>query len=437
MLTYSPSVRRALAALFALALIWGYNWVVMKRALAYMGPFQFAAARMLLAALMLFAVVIVTKRPWRPRALPQTLLIGLLQTCGFSALIMWALLAAGAALAGLTCILEPWHLHGSLLSDVLAVAAGLCWALAVILAKRLQRRGPAVDVLAFTAGQMFMGALPLLVLASVIPAPPTHWTPYLVVALAYIVIACNALAWPLWLFALQRPGQGIAGNDVVGQGADEVRRPVRRRCRYHRRHRQQRQCAHDHLPRRERQHIDGRSAPLPPLGEDDRQCPAQARRHRQHVAQQAAVQMPRFQYAGEARPRRTGRQPLQVAQPFAEQRPCQQHHPERHGVAQHRDLAGTARQQRPHDERGKTAGLQQADQQRLRQGARPPRPLGHDHHREQHQCGQQHARGGEQKRAHVRERAIPHRPGVTPDQRKGEQRRQRSPDGRRIGKHAE
>src|SRR3569623_768009 len=147
MLTYSPSVRRALAALFALALIWGYNWVVMKRALAYMGPFQFAAARMLLAALMLFAVVIVTKRPWRPRALPQTLLIGLLQTCGFSALIMWALLAGS-------------------------------------LAKRLQRRGPAVDVLAFTAWQMFMGALPLLVLASVIPAPPTHWTPYLVVALA-------------------------------------------------------------------------------------------------------------------------------------------------------------------------------------------------------------------------------------------------------------
>lgn len=247
MLTDSPSVRRALAALFALALIWGYNWVVMKRALAYMGPFQFAAARMLLAALVLFAVVIVTKRPWRPRALPQTMLIGLLQTCGFSALIVWALLAggagkvavlsytmpfwvmllawpllgerlrglqwfaAGAALAGLTCILEPWHLHGSLLSDVLAVAAGLCWALAVILAKRLQRRGPAVDVLAFTAWQMFMGALPLLALASVIPAPPTHWTPYLIVALAYNVIACNALAWPLWLFALQRLPAGITG----------------------------------------------------------------------------------------------------------------------------------------------------------------------------------------------------------------------------------
>src|SRR3569623_1689632 len=218
MLTYSPSVRRALAALFALALIWGYNWVVMKRALAYMGPFQFAAARMLLAALMLFAVVIVTKRPWRPRALPQTLLIGLLQTCGFSALIMRALLAGGAGKVAVLSYTMPfwvmllaWPLLGDLLSDVLAVAAGLCWALAVILAKRLHRRGPDVDVLAFTAWQMFMGALSLLALAAVIPAPPTHWTPYLVGALAYNVIACNALAWPLWLFALQRLPAGITG----------------------------------------------------------------------------------------------------------------------------------------------------------------------------------------------------------------------------------
>src|SRR3569623_1515227 len=131
MLTYSPSVRRALAALFALALIWGYNWVVMKRALAYMGPFQFAAARMLLAALMLFAVVIVTKRPWRPRALPQTLLIGLLQTCGFSALIMWALLAGGAGKGGVLCdtlpvwvMLLAWPLLGERLRDLQWLAAG-------------------------------------------------------------------------------------------------------------------------------------------------------------------------------------------------------------------------------------------------------------------------------------------------------------------------
>ena len=82
---------------------------------------------------------------------------------------------------------------------------------AVIFAMRLLRRGPAVYVLSFWAWQMFMGALPLLALAAVIPAPPTHWTPCLVGALACSVIACYALGWPLWLFALQRLPAGFSG----------------------------------------------------------------------------------------------------------------------------------------------------------------------------------------------------------------------------------
>ena len=36
---------RAFAALMLLTVIWGYNWVVMKSALQYAGPFQFAALR--------------------------------------------------------------------------------------------------------------------------------------------------------------------------------------------------------------------------------------------------------------------------------------------------------------------------------------------------------------------------------------------------------
>ncbi|MDP1658587.1 MAG: EamA family transporter, partial [Methylotenera sp.] len=36
-------VFKAFLALFILTLIWGYNWVVMKLAVQYASPFQFAA----------------------------------------------------------------------------------------------------------------------------------------------------------------------------------------------------------------------------------------------------------------------------------------------------------------------------------------------------------------------------------------------------------
>ena len=47
----------ALIALGALSFIWGYNWVVVKVALGYAGPFMFAALRTLLGGAALLAVI--------------------------------------------------------------------------------------------------------------------------------------------------------------------------------------------------------------------------------------------------------------------------------------------------------------------------------------------------------------------------------------------
>ena len=41
---HSPSAR-ALAALMLLAVIWGYNWVVMKEVMRYVDPFDFTRLR--------------------------------------------------------------------------------------------------------------------------------------------------------------------------------------------------------------------------------------------------------------------------------------------------------------------------------------------------------------------------------------------------------
>lgn len=80
----NPHLNRALFALVALSLIWGYNWVVMKEVLKYVGAFDFSAMRTVLGALCLFVVLRWLRRPMRPVALKQTLLLGLLQTAAFT-----------------------------------------------------------------------------------------------------------------------------------------------------------------------------------------------------------------------------------------------------------------------------------------------------------------------------------------------------------------
>lgn len=237
---------RAVAALLLLATLWGYNWVVMKQTLAFIGPFQFGALRTFLAAMLLMLILWLLKRPLTIGRRLNVAVIGVLQTSGFTGLIIWALVEGGAgkvavltytmpfwvmllawpmlgeklrgmqwlaalsSVAGLICILEPWHVHGSLMSNALAVMAGVSWALAVVLAKKLHHQEPDMDLLAFTAWQMLVGSLPLVAAGVLIPAPPIQWTPYLIGGLTYNVVACNALAWLLWLFALQRLPAGVA-----------------------------------------------------------------------------------------------------------------------------------------------------------------------------------------------------------------------------------
>ena len=94
---------RAFIALFALTLIWGYNWVVMKLAVQYASPFHFAALRTFLGAVMLFLVLFLSKRPLKLQEFPTMLALGLLQTCGFTGLLIWALVEGGA---GKTAVLS-------------------------------------------------------------------------------------------------------------------------------------------------------------------------------------------------------------------------------------------------------------------------------------------------------------------------------------------
>src|SRR5512143_1394920 len=54
---------RAMIALLVLSLVWGYNWVVMKETLHYVGPFQFGAIRTFFGSLLLFAILLALGKP--------------------------------------------------------------------------------------------------------------------------------------------------------------------------------------------------------------------------------------------------------------------------------------------------------------------------------------------------------------------------------------
>lgn len=243
--------RGALVALALTILIWAYSWIVMKQALAYAGPLDFAALRYLLGAVVLFAALVYTRQSLRPPPLLPTILIGLFQTAAFQGLEQWALLGGGAghvallaytmpfwavllawwllkdrpstrqwwglllAAGGLLCIIEPWRGTGTALSTTLAIAGGLAWACGTVLTKRLfQRHAP--GLLNLTAWQMLIGGVALGVVALAVPQRHLVWSPPFIAALAYAAVLASSVAWWLWSVVLQRLSTTVASVSSLG-----------------------------------------------------------------------------------------------------------------------------------------------------------------------------------------------------------------------------
>ena len=236
----------AFMALLLLALLWGYNWVVMKIAVRDAPAFAFAALRNIFGALSIFLLMALRRQSLRPQALWGSALFGLLQSGGSIGLCTWALvqggagktailtytmafwtllfawiflgeqlrgrqwLGVGSALLGLVFILMPFNLTSGLMSKVLAVLSGISWAAATIVLKKLTGRQP-VELLSFTAWQMAFGSLPLLLASAIAHDPPIHWSASFIAALAYNAVPASAIAWLLWLYALKHLTAGLAG----------------------------------------------------------------------------------------------------------------------------------------------------------------------------------------------------------------------------------
>jgi len=237
---------KAFIALLILTIIWGYNWVVMKQAVQFASPFQFAAIRTFFGSIVLFILIFLTKRPLALKEFPTMLLLGLLQSCGFTGLLIWALVEGGAgktavltytmpfwvmlfawpmlgekiqgwqwlavlfALFGMVLIFDPLHIKSDGFSMFLAVCSGVSWAISAIVSKKLHQRAPHLDLLNLTAWPMFLGSIPVVVIAFILPAQPMQWTPTFVFAVLFNILLSGCLAWVLWLYALQRLQAGVA-----------------------------------------------------------------------------------------------------------------------------------------------------------------------------------------------------------------------------------
>jgi drug/metabolite transporter (DMT)-like permease len=242
-----------IVALVALAFIWGFSWVPGKLGVVNSSAFVFAALRSFPAYLILLALLPLSGRPLRPKAVGLTAALGVLQVAGFVGLTTAALVTGGAGhtamlantwqfwllilawlllderlgraqwlsvavgLVGLILIIEPWHLRG-VLSSLLTLAGAMCFAAGAVVGKVLRRRHK-VELLSLTAWQGLLGSIPLVVVAAVFPAEGIQWSATFIWSLIYSILLGTALASLIWLYVLNALPANIAGIGTIGTPA--------------------------------------------------------------------------------------------------------------------------------------------------------------------------------------------------------------------------
>ena len=239
----------AYAALALLTLLWAANWPAMKFALYAAPPVSFNLQRTWLAVAVLFAVLVVQRRPLWPASWLAVVVTGFFQTTMnfgsttmalaggspgrtsvlvftmpfWTMLIAWPVLgervrglqwvAIALAIAGLLLLVAPWDWEGDLAPRLWAVLAGFGWAAGTIASKVFQRDRP-TDLLTFSAWQTLLGVLPLTVLPLAVPQPATQWSVTQALLLVYVGVVSTAIGFLLWTDILRFLPAGVASLNM-------------------------------------------------------------------------------------------------------------------------------------------------------------------------------------------------------------------------------
>jgi len=241
--------RGAYVALVALTLIWGFNWIALKFALARADPVILNVHRTWIAVIVLFAFLLWQRHPFWPTSWVAVIVTGFFQTSiNFSAttlalagggvgrtsvlvftmpfwtlVIAWPVLhervkgsqwvAVAFALAGLTLVVEPWNWRGDLAPKLWAVLSGFGWAAGTVATKYFQR-GRALDPLNFVAWQMLAGVIPITALPFLLGTPAPQWSATYALLLLYVGAVSTGLAFLLWITILRFLPAGTASLNM-------------------------------------------------------------------------------------------------------------------------------------------------------------------------------------------------------------------------------
>lgn len=229
----------------ATCFIWGTLWLAIKIGLRDLPPLSFAALRLVVALAVLLPLLAArrVRPPWRARDWAVISITGLLLLGLNYALVFWgtrhissglaAILQSSTPAFGLlfTRLLLPGMTAGveklfALALGVLGVAVifagqlganggvGL-WGCAAVLGGAfsvglayvvVKAHGSHIEATTLAAGQMFFGALPLVILAPAVEGSPAafHWSASSVGALLYLALAGSVVAFRLNYWLLER-----------------------------------------------------------------------------------------------------------------------------------------------------------------------------------------------------------------------------------------
>jgi len=241
--TTRPGVWLTDASLVLMALIWGVNFSVVKFGTTLVAPLAYNGLRVMLAAVLLMAIVLLGKVPLPPRRIIVALLaLGVLGNGVYQFFFVQGIARTRASDAALVVAASPAFIaiigrirgvertssrsmfgillsvvgiglvvfnttqgaegQSSLLGDLLVVAASLSWAIYSVLLKPYTAKVPGLQVAAITmmggAVPLVIVALPAIVRASWSTVPAIGW-----LALLYSSIFALVIAYLCWYRGLR------------------------------------------------------------------------------------------------------------------------------------------------------------------------------------------------------------------------------------------